>query len=98
MWRQGDIYLAAIAELPAEAVPRPHCVLAEGEVTGHSHRVEMPGTATLYALESNLYLHVTAPTAHIVHDEHSTLTLPRGIYRVWRQREYTPEAIRIVHD
>ena len=30
--------------------------------------------------------------------EHGPITLPRGTYRVWQQREYSPEAIRIVMD
>ncbi|HEY1379146.1 MAG TPA: hypothetical protein VGF55_20255 [Gemmataceae bacterium] len=98
LWRQGDVFIATVPAVPADAIPRPHCVLAEGEVTGHSHRVDQPGAARLFAHPTAMYLEVTAAAATIVHQEHSPVTLPRGVYRVWRQREYSPEAIRVVRD
>jgi hypothetical protein len=98
MWRQGDIFICQTKALPAGAEPRPHCVLAEGEVTGHSHRVAADGGARLFAHPDSLFLEVIAATAVVVHEEHGPITLPRGVYRVWRQREYSPEAIRIVRD
>ena len=33
---------------------------------------------------------VTADSARIIHQEHAPILLPRGTYRVWQQREYTP--------
>ena len=98
MWRQGDIFVAPIPAIPKAARPRPHGVLAEGEVTGHSHRVADLATAQLYADAVALYLDVRAERATVVHEEHGPITLPRGTYRVWRQREYSPEAIRFVQD
>jgi hypothetical protein len=98
MWRQGDVLIAAVSAVPAKAQVRPHCVLAEGEVTGHSHRIKEPGVARLYAHATSLYLEVTAARATVAHEEHGPITLPRGVYRVWRQREYSPQAIRIVRD
>ena len=98
LWRQGDIFVASVAAVPKGAAPREHCVLAEGEVTGHSHRVADPRAARLFADAASLYLEVLADTATVVHQEHGPITLPRGTYRVWRQREYSPEAIRIVRD
>jgi hypothetical protein len=98
MWRQGDIFIARATNIPKEAKPRPGCVLAEGELTGHSHRVAEPGAARLHADAGSLYLEVLADSARVVHDEHGPVTLPRGVYRVWRQREYTPQAIRTVRD
>jgi len=98
MWRQGDIFIAAAPAVPKGARPQPHCVLAEGEVTGHSHRVAERGVARLYSHPTALYLDVLADRATVVHDEHGPITLPRSTYRVWRQREYSPEAIRIVRD
>ena len=98
MWRQGDIFIAVVSKIPKGAKPQSHCVLAEGEVTGHSHRVEGREHAHLHAHAGALYLEVLADRATVVHDEHRPITLPRGVYRVWRQREYSPEAIRIVRD
>jgi hypothetical protein len=38
-----------------------------------------------------------APVA-LEHDEHDTIAIPPGNYKVIRQREYSPEAIRNVAD
>ena len=98
MWRQGDIYIAKASKVPAGARPLPHCTLAEGEMTGHSHRVAETAGAKLYARDSSLYLVVSADRVTVVHDEHGPIPLARGTYRVWHQREYSPEAIRTVRD
>jgi hypothetical protein len=98
MWRQGDVYIAAAAAVPAGARPLPHRTLAEGEMTGHSHRVAEAAGSTLYAHGTSLYLVVAAERVTVVHDEHGPVPLARGTYRVWQQREYSPEAIRTVRD
>jgi hypothetical protein len=98
MWRQGDVLFDTITELPKGAVPRPGTILVEGEMTGHAHRIAKPGTAELWQANGNLYLKVIAPTVEIAHDEHKSITLSKGLYRVWQQREYTPQAIRRVMD
>jgi hypothetical protein len=90
--------IAAVAALPEQAQPRPGLILARGEITGHGHRIASPDTADLWEAHGELYLRVTAESAYIVHEEHRTITLPRGTYRVWMQREYTPQAIRPVRD
>ncbi len=98
MWRRGNIFMRAISAVPREAAgrPLPHTVLAHGELTGHSHRVVDP--AALFAGDGCFYLDVRADRARVVHDEHGTITLDRGVYRVWRQREYTPQRIVTVQD
>ena len=67
-------------------------------MTGHAHRIAEAGSAELLQLGSEVFLCVIAPTATLVHEEHGPITLPRGDYRVWRQREYAPREIRIVRD
>lgn len=98
LYRHGDVLVSSTAAIPAEAIKRPHLVLAEGEMTGHSHRIAEPGSAELYQLGTHIFLRVLAPTATLVHDEHGPIPLPHGDYRVWRQREYSPQEIRIVRD
>ncbi len=98
MWRQGDVLIDTIPELPNDAVRRAGTVLVEGEMTGHAHRIANPATAELWEADGNLYLKVIGTTAEIAHDEHKVITLNKGIYRVWQQREYTPKAIRSVMD
>lgn len=100
MWRHGDVLICEVASLPRGATRLPHCVLAEGELTGHSHRVEGAGAgaAELHSFGADRFLRVLAESVRIVHQEHRAIILPRGLYRVWPQREYSPEAIRPVRD
>jgi hypothetical protein len=98
MWRHGDVLIALVKVIPPGATRLPHCVLAEGELTGHCHRVEGPGVAELFESGTDRFLQVVAESARLIHEEHQTITLPRGAYRVWQQREYTPRAIVTVRD
>jgi hypothetical protein len=98
MYRHGDVIIVRAKAIPADATPRPAAILARGEATGHSHRIEDPRTAALFDHDGIGYLHVTADEARLVHDEHHPITLPRGIFRFWMQREYTPKEIRRIVD
>jgi hypothetical protein len=98
MWRQGDVLISAVDAIPRGAASRPNCVLAEGELTGHSHRIDQPGAAELLEYEGMQYVRVLAREAKVVHQEHGPITLPQGLYAVWQQREYTPQSIRPVTD
>ena len=98
LWRHGDVLIARVEAIPTSARQLPTTVLAHGEVTGHSHRVERPETAQVFRSGDFLYLSVTAEMAALVHEEHSRIELPRGVYKVWQQREYTPRAIVRVSD
>lgn len=88
MWRQGDIFMAAVSDIPAQAEKRVDGILAEGEITGHAHRIADFRRAELYEHDGQLYLRVVGDQAAITHDEHHEIVLPRGSYRVWRQREF----------
>ena len=98
MWRHGDVLIAAINEIPADASPKHGAVLALGEITGHSHRFADPQGVALWDSGGQLFVTVKTATATIIHEEHNPITLPQGTYRVWMQREYTPQAIRLVVD
>ena len=98
MWRHGDILIAGVETIPQEAKKQPTAVLAWGELTGHSHRIEDPETAEIWEHKGTMYLMVTKPLARVVHQEHKPITLPPGTYRFWYQREYTPQAIRRIVD
>jgi hypothetical protein len=94
LWRHGDVLIQEVAELPEGGVRRDDLVLAYGEVTGHSHRVETPDRAELWWVRGDLFLRVLEPT-RIVHEEHKPIPLRPGIYRVWPQREYVPPSQRV---
>jgi hypothetical protein len=99
MYRQGDVLVVAVERIPrwAKAVHRDRgrVVLAYGEATGHAHAIADSG-ASLLEHQADQYLRVTADRGvSLTHEEHQTITLPPGDYRVVRQREYEPEARRV---
>ncbi len=98
-YRQGDVFLIPVRAMAANAERQHrHGVLAEGEVTGHSHRFAVPAEADVFKAGGNLYVDVLADDAEVIHQEHGTIRLPRGTYEVRIQREYTPKGIRRVVD
>src|SRR5215467_2720856 len=101
LWRQGDVFITRVESIPdaARASRLPHGILAHGELTGHSHRLDDSRSAALFAgAGRDLFLDVSPGGARVVHEEHGAIVLPVGLYRVWRQREYTPQDIRVVRD
>ena len=98
MYRHGDVMLAAADAVPEDATPRPGATLARGEATGHSHRFAVAGDVELFDHAGVGYVRVKSESAELVHDEHATITVPRGIFRFWMQREYSPQEIRRIVD
>lgn len=102
MYRQGDVLVVPVNQIPAECrkVPRERgrVILAHGEVTGHAHAIK-DRAATLYEETStgDRFL-VLEADGSLTHEEHATIPLSAGSYRVVRQREYSPEEIRNVAD
>ncbi|MER5636081.1 hypothetical protein ABT095_03915 [Kitasatospora sp. NPDC002227] len=108
MYRQGDVLIVPV---PEEAAPvsghglteqprdgRGRLVLALGEVTGHAHAVVGPGRLLREpGMFSTAWLQLTEG-GRVVHEEHAAIPLPKGWYRVVRQREYVPGAVRVVSD
>lgn len=101
MYRQGDILIIAVDEIPADAQindrSQGQCiVLALGEVTGHAHVITLPEVKWFGKMDAVQY--VQSDEAFIVtHEEHGTLEVPAGAYAVIRQVEYAPaELVRVV--
>lgn len=104
IYRQGDVMIQGPIDRPAglvELKTTGRAILALGEATGHHHSFA-PGTATLLAPAKDApectHVEIAAALAELEHQEHATITLEPGCYRVIRQREYSPEAIRRVAD
>ncbi len=93
--RQGDVLFTQIEALPRGLTVRKSNVVVEGESTGHAHR--LVSGRILEDAQDYLFLEVLRAT-QIVHEEHHAIDLEPGLYQVTRQREYTPEAIRLVID
>ncbi|MCW8133166.1 MAG: hypothetical protein KIS92_22670 [Planctomycetota bacterium] len=98
-WRQGDVMIEWVNRFPAEAKRCSTVVLASGDSTGHSHRMQNETDAWIFEDASGaLFLQVVAESAVLEHDEHRAITIPRGMYRVWKQREFDPEDEREFRD
>ncbi|HEY2342487.1 MAG TPA: hypothetical protein VGH90_05625 [Chthoniobacteraceae bacterium] len=98
LYRHGDVLIEKVIALPESREKLPHAVLAHGEMTGHSHRIAEMTAVDVYQGLEELYLDVHGESATVVHEEHEPIVLERGFYRVWRQREYSPQEVRIVRD
>ena len=98
LYRHGDVLLARVPQLPRNAKTKTGVILSRGEVTGHSHRILETNQAQMYSLDHQTYLEILTPKATLVHEEHRAITLEQGVYKVWMQREYRPDANRWVED
>jgi len=63
-----------------------HLTLAEGEATGHAHRVT-DGVAALYEFEDKKYLQIQSELAMLTHEEHKALQIPEGNYEIKIQKD-----------
>lgn len=104
MYRQGDVMLVPHSgPITGKPVPREGgaVILAHGEVTGHSHAFHERHVRmfrdTGMPMGGGLVV-IKGARAHLTHQEHATIAVPPGNYRLVRQREYSPEAIRMVAD
>lgn len=104
LYAQGDILVERIdatidiAGIVTQSANDESVTVAEGEATGHRHR--LTGSAVMYRddalardIPSGLYIahiRVDGPTARLEHEEHGPITLPAGNYRVRRQRQLEP--------
>lgn len=104
LYAQGDILIERIdAALPIDGIVGrsergESVIVAEGEATGHHHR--LVGSVLMYRddalardVPGGLYVthvRVESPTARLEHEEHATITLPAGTYRIRRQRQLEP--------
>jgi len=108
--RQGDVLISRVVSVDGSPVKRTasgrgnRIILAEGEVTGHAHAIYQEGAVchktAVGTADEQIFVKVTAPGKGVAveHEEHGTVWLQEGDYRIDHQREYTPEAIRRVLD
>lgn len=96
--RQGDVILLPLlsqSEIPGQKLP--HLTLAEGEKTGHAHRIST-GTAELRSFNQTLYLSVQSNVATLTHEEHRSIDIPQGNWMIRIQRQYEPDGWRAIED
>ena len=91
MYRQGDLLIVQVEKDEHAFRERGRRVVSNivqlGEATGHAHILEK---GEVYHLYDTPYL-ISTGEAALVHDEHETIVLPEGEYRVIRQREFSED-------
>jgi hypothetical protein len=101
LYQQGDLLIKSINNIPNNAIEKEGTekgfVLAEGEHTGHMHRI-LTGII-LYTIGTKLYFE-NLKEVKILHEEHNEVILPPGTWEVDRVREYDHfrEETRVVLD
>ena len=96
MKRQGDILIIKVNNIPLDAINRKSRVLAEGEIVGHKHELDL---GEIYQKAGVLYFRVPeGKVATLNHQEHGAMKFETGEYKVVRQREYRPNGWRYVAD
>lgn len=104
MYRQGDILLIPVnvddsmqRNRMETADPLGTNIIERGELTGHAH--VMDEKATLYGFnEVPQWVVVDEGGSELTHEEHDTIVIPEGTYRIQRQREFDGTAARFVSD
>jgi len=88
MYRHGDVLILDAAPLPNEATRRDTDVVAEGEATGHAHRLT---GGEVWSMANGLAI-TAGDNAKLTHEEHKTLSLSPTAdgmcYPIIIQREY----------
>jgi hypothetical protein len=91
MFRHGDVIVLDEQPLPSEAKKQASNVVAEGEVTGHAHRLS---NGSVFDIGGTLMI-TADDDAALTHEEHAKLDLPKtrkGFgYPIIIQREYDDE-------
>ena len=100
--QQGDVILRRVDSIPdgVEEIQRgaDGFVLAEGEVTGHAHRVR-DDIRLFREKDGTMYLKADKPFT-LLHEEHKAITWTPGVFLVGRVREmdHLAEIERTVSD
>lgn len=106
MYRQGDVLVVKVEDPSSidlseakEVNENGRAILAHGEATGHVHAVESP-KAKLFDIGKGLAERILdlPEDSVLTHQEHGSVALTSGTYRVIRQREYSAGEIKYVAD
>ncbi len=98
-YRQGDILIEHVRELPADATPQtrvPRLIVARGEATGH-HHVLLPKSEDMDWWQNatgDIYVR-SAEAGRLMHEEHGAITIPTdGSFIVCRRQvEFTADVV-----
>ena len=89
--QQGDVIIESVDTIPSDAktgkLKAGNIILAEGETTGHAHRISDVEGVVFREKDGMFYL-VNKEELTVNHEEHKTVVIPPGIWRVRKVREY----------
>ena len=109
LYRHGDLLITRINAVPQSAINISSKIIAEGEVSGHKHK--LVGQATVRIITGKEVNHTiiervesgdvsinripelyfsASEDVKLTHEEHKTLELPKGSYKVTKEREFNP--------
>tara|TARA_B100000586_G_scaffold135127_1_gene97780 strand:+ start:126 stop:473 length:348 start_codon:yes stop_codon:yes gene_type:complete len=95
IYRHGDLLIKQIDHIPLSAQRLSTSIIAEGEVTGHNHKLY--GSHQVYGTHSSQNWRIIEPTyfqakeeISLKHQEHNTLKISKGNYVILHEREYNP--------
>lgn len=88
-YRHGDVILVEVDKIPAGAVKKGDNVIAEGEATGHAHRIE---GGDVFVAGGTMFVGAGS-SANLTHEEHKSYEsgLAKANYQRLIQREYDDE-------
>ena len=98
IFRHGDLLITPVDDVPVGGRKKSDSILARGEATGHAHRVESREAVELWEFENELYFRLGSAGGEVVHEEHATIRLEPGNYKVWKQRQYQPDGNSWIED
>ena len=94
IYRHGDLLIRQVKEISGYARPISTNIIAEGEVTGHNHKLY--GSHQVYGTNPK-NPRIIEPTyfqakeeISLKHQEHATLKIKKGNYVIMHEREYNP--------
>ena len=98
-FQQGDVIIKTSTLKQGKKLN--HLCLQKSDVSNHSHQITR-GDAILYSTQDKekQILVVKSKEAHLTHEEHKPIIIPKGKYLVYNVKEYDPfeEEIRRVRD
>ena len=88
LFRHGDLLIKKINSIPKECRKLSTNILAEGEATGHHHKLN--GAFQIFENSKKVKFIETFEQVRLTHQEHSQLFIPKGKYVVVEEREFDP--------
>lgn len=111
IFAQGDLLIERVPDVShfgTRVMPDSQgaIVVLDGETTGHRHAFHdavlmFRDDALARDVPDGLYVghvRVLGETAKLEHEEHAAIEIPRGTWRVRRQREMEPKQARVIQD